>query len=82
MVYDRGDSFPFDFVTNGIQFGSENRKENYHHDHIPFNFEKKWNDSFLRVAVQFSRINPAGSDGDRNFYPAQFRRTFAGCCYQ
>ena len=36
MGYDRGDSFPFDFEPNGIPFGSENRKENCHHDHIPF----------------------------------------------
>ena len=37
MRYDRGDSLPFDFQPNGITFGSENRKENCHHDHIPFN---------------------------------------------
>ena len=37
MGYDRGDSFPFDFEPNGIPLGSENRKENCHHDHIPFN---------------------------------------------
>ena len=37
MGYDRGDSFPFDFEPNKIPFGSENRKENCHHDHIPFN---------------------------------------------
>ena len=37
MRYDCGDSFPFDFEPNKIPFGSENRKENYHHDHIPFN---------------------------------------------
>ena len=37
--YDRGDSFPFDFKPNGIPFGSENRKENCHHDHIPFNLK-------------------------------------------
>ena len=37
MGYDRGDSFPFDFEPNGNPFGSENRKENCHHDHIPFN---------------------------------------------
>ena len=36
MGYDRGDSFPFDFKPNGIPFGSENRKETYHQDHIPF----------------------------------------------
>ena len=39
MGYDRGDSFPFDFETNGIPFGSENRKENCHRDHIPFNMK-------------------------------------------
>ena len=37
MGYDRGDSFPFDFEPNGILFGSENWKENCHHEHIPFN---------------------------------------------
>ena len=37
MGYDRGDSFPFVFEPNGVPFGSENRKENCHHDHIPFN---------------------------------------------
>ena len=37
MGYGRDDSFSFDFEPNGIPFGSENRKENCHHDHIPFN---------------------------------------------
>ena len=37
MGYDRGNGFPFDFETNGIPFGSENRKENCPHDYIPFN---------------------------------------------
>ena len=37
MGYDRGDSFPFDFEPNGIPFGSENRKGNCPHYHIPFN---------------------------------------------
>ena len=37
MGYDRGDSFPLDFEPNGNPFGSEYRKENCHHDHIPFN---------------------------------------------
>ena len=49
MAYDRGDSFPFDFEPNGIAFGSENRKENCHHDHIPF--ERNWKYSFLSVVV-------------------------------
>jgi len=37
MGYNQGDSFPFDFEPNGIPFSSENRKENYHHDHILYN---------------------------------------------
>ena len=39
MGYDRGDSFPFDFL-NQIEFHLvHNRKEYYHHDHIPFNLK-------------------------------------------
>ena len=43
MGYDRGDSFPLDFEPNGILFSSENRKENCHHDHIPFDVEENGN---------------------------------------
>ena len=43
MGYDCGDSFPFDFEPNGIPFGSENRNENCHHDHVPFNVEGNGN---------------------------------------
>ena len=39
MGYDCGDSFPFDFETNGNPIGSENRKKNCHHDHISFNLK-------------------------------------------
>ena len=39
MGYDRGDSFPFEFEPNEFPFGSENRKENCHHDRIPFNLK-------------------------------------------
>ena len=39
MGYDRGDSFPFDFEPHGHPFGSENQKENCHHDHIPINIK-------------------------------------------
>ena len=39
MEYDRGDSFPFNFKPNEIPFGSENLKENCHHDRIPFNLK-------------------------------------------
>ena len=50
MRYDRGDSFPLDFEQNGFPFGSEIRKENCHHNNIPFNLKMKWNTSFLSVA--------------------------------
>ena len=43
MGYDRGDSFPFDFEPNEIPFGSENRKENCHHEIIPFNVKRNGN---------------------------------------
>ena len=43
MGYDRGDSFPFDFEPNGIPFGLENRKENFPHDHTPFNVKGNGN---------------------------------------
>ena len=36
MGYGPGDSFPFDFEPNGIQFGSK-LKGNCNYDHIPFN---------------------------------------------
>ena len=36
MGYDHGDSFLLNFEPNGILFGSENREENCHHDHLPF----------------------------------------------
>ena len=39
MGYGCGDSFPIDFEPNEIPFGSENRKENCHHDHIPFSMK-------------------------------------------
>ena len=38
MGYDRGDSFPFDFKSNGVPL-VQNRKENCHHDHIPLNLK-------------------------------------------
>ena len=42
IIYIFGDSFPFDFEPNGIEFGS-NWKENCHHDHIPFNLKGNGN---------------------------------------
>ena len=46
MGYDRGDSFPFNFEPNGIQFGVQNQKENCHYDHIPFNAKGNGNIAF------------------------------------
>ena len=43
MRYERGDSFLFDFESNGIPFGSENRKQNRHHDHMPLNLKGNGN---------------------------------------
>ena len=51
MGYDRGDNFPIDFEPNGIQFGSENLKENSHHDHIPFNVKGDGNTVFSVHAI-------------------------------
>ena len=44
-----GDCFPIDFEPNRIPFGSKNRKENCHQDHIPFNVKENENISFLSV---------------------------------
>ena len=43
LGYDRDDSFPFDYKPDGIPFGSKNRKENSHHDHIPINLKGNGN---------------------------------------
>ena len=56
MGYDRGDIFPFDFEPNGFSFGSENRKENCHHDHIPFNVKGNGNIVFS-MQVNMRRIH-------------------------
>ena len=56
MGYDRGDSFLFNFEPNGIPFGSENRKENCHHDHIPLNVKGNGNIVFS-VYTQGNRIS-------------------------
>ena len=50
MGYDRGDSFIFDLELNGFWFGSKsNGKLSPRSD--PIQFERKWNTSFLSVAV-------------------------------
>ena len=55
MGYGCGDSFPLDFETNGIPFGSENLKENCHHDHIPFNVKGNGNIVFS-VRIGAARV--------------------------
>ena len=57
MGYDRGDSFLFDFEPNGISFGSENRKENCHHDHIPFNVKGNGNRVFSMLNSKRYKLN-------------------------
>ena len=42
MVYGYGHSFSFDFKPNGIHL-VQNRKENCHHVHIPFDMKGKGN---------------------------------------
>ena len=49
----RGDSFPFDFESNGIPFGPENRKENSPHDRIPFNLKG----NFILVSAEAEGIS-------------------------
>ena len=50
-------SFPFDFELDGIPFGSENRKENCHHDHIAFNLEGNGNLVLSAYVVSGSGCN-------------------------
>ena len=57
MGYDRGDSFPFDFKPNGLPFGSNNRKENCHHDHIPFDVKGNGNIVFSLQLHSFDAVN-------------------------
>ena len=55
MGYDRGDSFTLDFL-NQIEFHLvQNRKENCHHDQIPFNLKGNGNIVF---SVQTAETTP------------------------
>ena len=56
MVYDRGDSFPFDFEPNGFLFGSK-LKGKLSPRSYPIQFERKWKTSFFSVRVPTSVIN-------------------------
>ena len=58
MGYDRGVSFPFDFL-NQMEFHLvQNRMENCHHDHIPFNLKGNGN-------IVFSVLRPDRATGLR-----------------
>ena len=48
MVYDHGDSFPFDFEVNGIPFGSKLEVKLSPRSY-PIQFERKGKYSFLRA---------------------------------
>ena len=50
MGFDLGDSFPFDFEPNGIQFGSKSKGKLSPRSN-PIQFERKWNTRFLSVRV-------------------------------
>ena len=48
MGYDRGDSFPFDFESNGFPFGSKSKGKLSPRSY-PIQCERKWKCSFLSV---------------------------------
>ena len=52
MGYGCGDSFPIDFESNGISFGSKS-KVKLSPQSYPIRFERKWKYSFLSAAVPF-----------------------------
>ena len=54
MGYNRGDSFPFDFEPNEVLFGSESKGKLSPRSY-PIQYERKWNTSFLSVALEQGR---------------------------
>ena len=54
MGYDRGDCFPFDFLNQMDFHLAQNRKENCHHNHIPFIVKENGNIVF---SVQLPTTN-------------------------
>ena len=57
MGYGCGDSFYFNFVPNGIPFGSKS-KGNLSPQPYPIRFEGKWKYSFLSVPFKCEGISP------------------------
>ena len=63
MGYDRGDSFPFDFETNGIPFGSKSKGKLSPRSY-PIQFVRKWKYSFLSaVTVPMVTLQSRKSSG-------------------
>ena len=63
MGYDRGDSFPSDFETNGIPFGSKS-KEKLSPRSYPIQCERKWKYSFLSVYGVAWQLQRGGTRGN------------------
>ena len=62
MGSDRGDSFPFNFESNGVPFGSKSKgKLSPRSD--PMQVERKWKHSFLSVLFARKENRNAGSFG-------------------
>ena len=59
MGYDRGDSIPFDFEPNGIQFGSKSNGKLSLRSY-PLQIEGKWKHSFLSFFFFLSVSRPSG----------------------
>ena len=75
MGYDRGDSYPFEFEPNGIPFGSENRKKNCPHDHIPFNVKGNGNIFFSVYMHQTGKTTAIGGTAvhtEKTMFPFSF----------
>ena len=54
MGYDRRDSFPFDFEPNEVPFGSKSKGKLSLRPYL-IQYERKWNTSFLSVALEQGR---------------------------
>ena len=56
MGYDRGDSFPFNFESNGISFGFKSKGKLSPRSY-PIQCERKWKYSFLSVTYQLYALD-------------------------
>ena len=59
MGYERGDSFPFDFepkIETKKFHLVQNRKEDYHHNHIPFDLKGNGNIVFSVYMLKIIHI--------------------------